>query len=104
MTSRVSLPPKYAAETISVEFDFSAMLAVGETISTQSCTAAVYSGTDATPSSVISGSATASGAVVTQKLTGGTLGVIYTITCSITTSASQTLALSGYLVIVSPTP
>ena len=78
----------------------SSLLAIGETISTQSCTASVYSGVDASPSSVISGSASASGAIVSQKVAAGVLGVIYEIACTITTSAGQTLILPGYLAIV----
>lgn len=104
MGSRVILEAKYLAETKKYEFDFASMLAVGETISTQTCTATVYSGTDASPSSIISGSATASGTVVTQAITAGVLGVIYEITCTITTSASQTLVLTGFLSIVPKLP
>lgn len=98
--SRLTLEPKYAAETKKQVFDFASLLAVGETISTQVVTAAVYSGTDASPSALISGSATASGTKVTQTITGGLAGVVYTITCSITTSLSQTLRLIGYLTIL----
>lgn len=97
--SRVELPSKLASETKNVTFDFSSQLAVGETISTQAVTAAVYSGTDASPSSLISGAASASGAVVTQKVTGGVTGVLYELTCTITTSAGQTLNLVGLLAI-----
>ena len=100
MTGRITLPSKYASETILAAFDFTSNLAIGETISTQVCTCAVWSGTDASPSSVISGSATASGTVVSQKLTGGVLGVMYNVTCTITTSAGQTLALQGLLAII----
>ena len=104
MTGRVDLPSKLQGETETYQFDFSSRLAVGETISTQSCAAAVYSGTDASPSAIISGSATASGAVVSQKLTAGTVGVIYEVICTITTSAGQTLLLAGYMAVVQKLP
>lgn len=104
MASRVELPPKYLAETAKYEFDFAGLLASAETISTQSVTAIVHSGTDPSPSSIVSGSASASGTVVTQAITGGVLGVIYELTCTITTSASQTLVLTGYLAIVPKVP
>ncbi len=97
MTYRPALSPKQAGETQTYQFDFSALLADGETISTQSVAASVYSGTDASPSAIISGSASASGDIVSQKITAGTEGVIYELTCTITTSAGQTLQLSGYL-------
>ena len=99
MTGRVQLAPKLVGETATYQFDFSSLLAVGETISTQSVAATTYSGTDAAPSSIISGSASASGAVVSQKITAGTVGVIYQLTCTITTSAGQTLLLAGYLAV-----
>ncbi len=100
--SRAQLPNKLAGETKSITFDFTSLLASGETISTQVVAASVYSGTDATPSALISGSATASGAVVTQKVTAGTVGVIYELDCTITTSAGQTLLLSGLLAVIPP--
>lgn len=80
-------------------FDFTSNLAVGETISTQVVSATVYSGTDSNPSALISGSASASGAQVSQKITGGTTGVVYTLLCTITTSLGQTLTQAGYLAI-----
>lgn len=104
MSNRQTLAAKYSGETVKYEFDFAGMLASSETISTQVCTATVYSGTDASPSSIISGSATASGSVVTQAITAGTIGVIYEITCTITTSATQTLILTGYLPVVPKLP
>lgn len=97
--NRVELPNKLAGDIKNYTFDFSGLLAVGETISTQSVAAGVYSGTDATPSAIISGAASASGAVVTQKITGGTVGVIYELTCTITTSTGETLLLSGLLAV-----
>lgn len=98
--SRVTFEGKLLGETVKLTFDFLSRLAAGETILSAGCTASVYSGTDATPSAIISGSATASGSVVTQAIVGGTLGVTYELLCSAVTSAGQTLQLSGYLVVV----
>ena len=100
MSSHVILEPKQSGSTEPYTFDFTSKLASGETISTQIVAAAVYSGTDASPSSIISGSATASGAIVTQKLTAGTIGVIYRLTCTITTSSSNTFVLTAFLAVV----
>lgn len=97
---RISIPGKHASETIAQVFDFISLLAIGETLSTASVAATVYSGTDSSPSSVISGSASISGTKVTQLITGGTLGVTYTLVCTVTTSASQTLTLMGFLAVV----
>lgn len=98
--SRAIFDGKLIGEVKTVKFDFTSDLAAGVTISTQSVTAAVWSGTDASPSAIISGSATASGAIVSQLVTGGTLGVTYTLLCSITTSDSQTLRKAAYLSII----
>lgn len=102
--NRVELSPKLVSETETATFDFSSRLLPGVTISTQVCTAAVYSGTDATPSAIISGAATLSGAIVSQKITAGTEGVIYEVTCTVTTSDGQTLILVGYLAMVQKLP
>lgn len=104
MTSTVILPAKLLGETRTVTFNFTSLLAPTETISTQTVTATTYSGTDTSPSSIISGSASASGMVVSQKVTAGTLGVIYELLCTITTSLSQTLQLAGNLAVVPDLP
>lgn len=98
--SRVGLAGKVASETVSEIFDFTSRLAVGETISTAAVSATVYSGTDGSPAAIISGSASISGAKVTQKVTGGSVGNVYLLKCQITTSTSQTLALSAFLPIL----
>lgn len=101
---RVDFSPKLLGEIYNVSFDFTSRLISGETLSTQIVAASVYSGTDASPSSLISGAASASGAVATQKITGGTVGVIYELKCTVTTSAGQTLVLVGLLPVISDVP
>ena len=93
------LDPKLVGETVTAQFDFASRLGT-ETISTQVVTAAVYSGTDASPSSIISGSASSSGSIVSQKITAGTEGVVYKLLCTITTSGGQTLLMSAFLAVV----
>ena len=100
MSNRIIFGSKHSGETVSEVFDFTSRLALGETISSATVTAAVYSGSDSSPSALISGSASISAGKVTQKVTGGTLGVTYTLTCTAITSASQTLQLVGFLAIV----
>lgn len=95
--SMVLLLPKQTGETATYAFDFISRLAVGETITSQSVAATVYSGVDPTPSNIISGSATVSGTIVSQKITGGVAGTIYKLVSTATTSAGQTLQLVGYL-------
>lgn len=98
--SRSILSPKQQGATKTTTFDFTSDLAIGETISTQVVAASVYSGVDGTPSGIISGVASASGAIVSQKITGGVVGVIYQLLCTITTSLGQTLIQSAFLTII----
>jgi len=104
VSGRQSFDPKLPGETGIVTFDFTSKLAAGETISTKVVAATVYSGVDASPSAIISGTASASGALVTQTVTAGTAGVIYELLCTITTSLSQTLQLAGLLAVTSMLP
>lgn len=97
--SQTSFLPKRVGETQLLAFDFTSRLASDETISTQSVAATVYSGVDASPSSLISGAAASSGAIVSQAITGGVSGTVYNLTCTATTSLSQTLLMHGFLAI-----
>ena len=100
MLTRVDFPPKPVSSTESYTVDFVDSIPAGDSISTQSVVASVYSGADASPSAIISGSATASGTKVTQKVTAGTLGVIYQLTWTVGTTAGLTLKKMGFLAVV----
>lgn len=110
MTNRVQIPPKRLGETPILgangnsPFNFISSLAPAETLSTAVTTCSVYSGLDPSPSSVIAAAATIVGQQVQQKLTGGVLGVIYELLCTVTTSLGQTLELSGYLAVIPDLP
>lgn len=95
---RAVLESKFVNETKLYSFYFS--LPVGVTISSAVCNASVYSGTDASPSSIINGSSSISGAAVSQSITAGTAGVIYDILCTATLSDAQALQQSAYLAVV----
>jgi hypothetical protein len=95
--SRVVLPSIQLGETRTLSFDFTSRMSVGETIAGQACTAGLFSGVDGAPSAVISGVATASGAVVSQNVVGTVEGCVYDIKCVISTSLGQTLIIGGYL-------
>lgn len=99
--SKLILGGKRASETVIETFDFASLLAVGETLSAAAVTATVYSGTDSSPSSLISGSASISGTKVTQKITAGTAGVVYQLSCAVTTSTGQTLKLDAMYPVLS---
>jgi len=98
--TNASFPIKDAAASRVFSFNFQDQLAVGETISSATVTAAVYSGTDASPSSLISGAASVSGATVSQVIAAGTAGVTYVLTCTAITSLSHTIASAGPLVVM----
>lgn len=94
----VDFPSKRSGETVTLPFDFTAFLAVGETISSAFVTIRVYSGAaDPVVDSMISGSASISGKIVSQKVTAGVAGNIYVLICHATISGSQIIQLGGIL-------
>jgi hypothetical protein len=95
---------KYEGETKAVSFDFTSMLAIGETLTSQVVTAAVFQGEDSAPEDLIDGSATASGAVVSQMITGGVVGVVYVLSCAVETSNSQDLLMNELVAVISNNP
>ena len=104
MPNKSIQPSKFTGSTKSFLWDFLSDLAVSETLSTATVTISVYSGTDASPGSMISGAASISGSQVSQKLTGGVLGVIYEALCTVTTSLGQTLEQSSFIAVVPDLP
>jgi len=105
MPNRTTQPAKLQGSTQNYTWDFLSNLAPGETITSQTVTMSVYSGTDANPSAMISGAASVTNtSVVNQKLTGGVLGVIYEALATVTTSLGQTLAMSSFIAVVPDLP
>lgn len=98
--NRITLPAKRVADQENVPFDFTSNLGEGETLSSATVTSTVYSGTDASPSSMISGSASVSGGIATQLIIGGVEGVVYEIVCTALTTNGQTLVLPGFLAVI----
>lgn len=92
---------KCVSEDKLLTWDFASQLAIGETLVGATVTASVFSGTDASPSSIISGADTISGSVVTQKIIDGTAGVQYYVDCAATTSLGQVLVLRSFLTVLS---
>ena len=102
MNYRSVINAKTTSATEDAVFDFSNQYVAGETVSSGSVTAVVYSGTDASPSAVLSGAGVASGTKFTQKVVGGVEGVAYLLTCTTTSSAGKVRSLEGFLIIVPP--
>jgi len=88
----LSFPDKRSGSTVLAAVDFTNRIPSGASISSSDAWAAtVKSGTDSSPSSVLSGSASTSGTTCQQKLTAGTDGVEYYIVAQVTLSDSQVL-------------
>ncbi len=103
MTSIIT-PLLLTGETYPVEFNFGVQLAVGETISGATCTAIVFAGTDNTPSTILSGLPSIATPLVTQNITSNanSEGVIYEVTCVVTTSATHVFSQSTKIAFVTP--
>jgi hypothetical protein len=96
----VVFPSKDTGETIPLVFNFSDKLQFGETISGSSLSVSVFSGTDPSPNSILSGSPVNAATQVTQSITGGVAGVIYTIVCLVTATGSHNYAKTGHLAVI----
>jgi len=92
---------KTPAETKAVTFDASELLASGDSISAASVT--ILDAADQAQAAMVSGSASVSGALITQMIAGGSDGQDYTLTLSITTADGETLSTSVLLKIRSAT-
>ena len=66
-------------------------LSTGVTITGSSWAIVVYHGTEVTPTLITVGVPVVTGLIISQKLTGGTLGITYMIECTYTTSDGQTI-------------
>ncbi len=102
--SRVLLPNKYAGELTKYVFDFTSRFDPGEEILTSAVTCALYSGVDANPAGMISGITANVGSQVQQNITGGVAGCIYTLTCTVQTSYTETLKLQGFIAVLPSQP
>ncbi len=96
--NRATFPGKPANETLRISFEFSPSLAVGETVSSASANATVYSGDEDATLSV--GPDTITGGEVSLLISGGTEGVTFLVTCAAVSSLGQILHQSGYVTIV----
>ncbi len=93
---------KLTTESEQFTFDFSTIIASGETISSAAIVVEVKDGTDPTPSAIVIGSPTISGSRVAQRIAGGLDGVTYRLEMTITTSLTNVYTLVGDLPVLSP--
>lgn len=99
-SSLVELPVKPVAATVDAVFDFLGQIPQGDTLASAACTISVWTGTDPSPGSILSGSATVAGTQATQRLTGGLSGVIYLLACIATLTSGLQIPQQGLLVVM----
>lgn len=93
---------KLTTENELFSFNYSPILATGETISTATCVVQVKDGSDSNPSAIMVGVPAISGAVVVQRITGGLSGVTYRLEMTVTTSLTNVYTLVGDLAVYTP--
>lgn len=91
--------PKLVSEDAKVIADFTNVMIASSTISSYTVTAVVYSGIDASPSSIVSTLAI-SGQTIVATIIDGVEGCTYLLTFTATTSDSQVRVKQTYLSIL----
>jgi hypothetical protein len=94
------LDQKSPEATIVAGFNFTSQLLNGQTISSATVTATVWTGTDPSPSAILSGVASVSGLIVNQSITAGVAGNVYKLRCAATASDGSVQVLYAYLAVV----
>ena len=90
--------PKRPGETVTLTFDFSNVLGTTETITSSTWTAEVREGEDVSPTiSMVVGSPTISGDLVSHLIGSGIDETTYGIVCEINTNTSQVVQGVGLL-------
>jgi len=102
--SFVIFESKLVSADQTLQFDFLSQLGDTETITGAVVTVTVWSGVDPNPSTMLLAPRTITGKIVNQRITGGLAGVIYLVTCNITTSLAQALLMQGCLAVISTDP
>jgi len=88
---------KLTTENEQFTFDFSNVIASGETISSATMVVEVVEGTDSSPSSILVGTPVINGSRVAQRISGGLDQVTYRLELSATTSLTNVYTLVGDL-------
>lgn len=96
----VTFPDKSVSEVVPLVVQFADRLQFGETVIGVTTAASVLSGTDPSPSSILSGAPTFSGTEVTQAVTGGVAGCIYSIVFIAAGSGTHTYIKVGRLAVL----
>jgi hypothetical protein len=94
------LPVKLVGTAKQYPFDFAVELQAGETLSSATAAATVWSGNDPSPGSLITGSVTVSGTVASVPIGGGVSGTIYKILVTALSSLGNTYQGTGLLAVM----
>jgi hypothetical protein len=97
--TRVVFEPKPVDETVERIFDFTSRLSEGESLASAVVTVSVFSGVDADPAAILSGSPRFDGLRVIQDFIAGEEGTTYTVKCQAGTCNGQVASLAAYLAI-----
>jgi len=97
----VTFPDKSQSEVIPLSVNFSDKLQFGETITGSTVTAFVFSGIDSSPSNIFLGASTHLGSSISQDITGGVPGVLYSLVFTASASSGHIYTKIGRLAVVS---
>jgi len=97
---RVEFLPLVLGENRPLVFDFTNDLQVGETITSGTLDVTTYSGTDATPSTLLQGSATVASPKVSQNAKPTIAGVVYNVLGSAVTDLGNTYCKTAFLAVL----
>ncbi len=81
--------PKQVAEIVDLSVNFTYLLSPNETITSATCFATVYQGSDPSPTSVLFGSPTINASLITQRVRAGLASTAYYLSFGALTSNSQ---------------
>lgn len=87
--SRIEWLPKLAGETRIYEFDATPWYDKGMIPLTMDVSAFAYMGTDEFAQDIVDGGATLKGTMIQQMITGGVVGAIYDVECTVTFTDGQ---------------
>jgi len=104
MASTFEVPSKYADSTVPLVVDFISQLIDGEALVAATTSASVFNGTDPAPEDILLGSPDLAQNVVTQTITGGLVGVTYTVQFNGTTNLDNELIINVYVSVINSNP
>lgn len=100
--NQIILPTKAIGETITYTITFSDRLLAGEAINGASTSAFVFAGNDPSPGNILNGAPTYTATTLSQSVTAGVAGCIYTIVFVVTGTLSHNYIKVAQLSVIDP--